>query len=282
MDGELGAFLRNRREATPPGEVGLPAGPRRRTPGLRRAELATLAGISVEYLTRLEQGRDEHPSTQVLAALADALRLDRADREHLQALSVVGHGTELCAGAPSTGPTLRPTVHGILDALGATPAVVLNHLSDLLAWSEGYERLARPLGMLDRSPPNLIWFTLTDPRARSLYLDWHDVADEQVALLHQQRHGDADTDSFAARLADTAGVPFTDRWARRPVRDSRTGVRAVDHPEVGLLRLAFETLDLPQHDRHQLVIYLPADAATATGLDRIVGHEPGVLRSVGR
>jgi transcriptional regulator with XRE-family HTH domain len=281
IDGELGAFLRSRREATNPGDVGLPPGSRRRTPGLRRAELATLAGISVDYLIRIEQGRDQHPSTQVLAALADALRLGPADRDHLQQLAMVSHGTQLlCAAARGTR-GVRPSVHAILDALGATPAVVLDHRTELLAWNEGYDRLTRPVGLLDDSPPNLVWYTFTDPRARSVYPDWPDVADELVAVLHQRRQGDPDTDTFAARLAEAAGTEFTTRWSRRPVHDARTGVRALEHPQVGQLRLAAETLDLANHDRCQLVVHLPADATTATGLNQLAGHQPGMLRSVG-
>lgn len=127
MEGELGSFLRSRREAVSPAEVGLPEGPRRRTPGLRRAELATLAGVSVDYLIRLEQGRDTHPSTQVLAALAEALRLSDDDREYLWSLAVISNGgTELCCPqAKATARTVRPTVQAILDqldrAMGAPP-----------------------------------------------------------------------------------------------------------------------------------------------------------------
>jgi transcriptional regulator with XRE-family HTH domain len=110
MDGELGAFLRSRREAVNPADVGLPVGPRRRTPGLRRAELATLAGVSIDYLIRLEQGRDTHPSAQVLAALGEALRLGEDDLEHLRVLAVISHGTDLCPAARAAARTVRPGV----------------------------------------------------------------------------------------------------------------------------------------------------------------------------
>ena len=98
----LGEFLRTRREGARPGDFGLPLGPRRRAPGLRRSELAALAGISVEYLVRIEQGRDRHPSSAVVHALADALRLDAADREHLRHLTKVTDGSECLAGSPGT------------------------------------------------------------------------------------------------------------------------------------------------------------------------------------
>jgi transcriptional regulator with XRE-family HTH domain len=281
--GELGAFLRSRREAVDPADLGLPVGSRRRTPGLRRAEVATLAGVSVDYLIRLEQGRDSRPSTQVLAALADVLRLSDADRDHLQQLAVVSQGTELmCPGPkPAAARVVRPTVHALLELLEPAPAYVVNRLEDLLAWNGGYESLARPLGILDDPDPNLLTYTFADERSRTAYPDWDDVADEQVAALHRLRFGDPATDALATRLAEAAGAQFTDRWERRPLQGRPTGVRGVSHPDVGLLRLAFETLELPDQEHQRLVVHLPADAATSAGLDRLAGRRPGGLRSVG-
>jgi transcriptional regulator with XRE-family HTH domain len=281
IEGELGTFLRSRREALTPAEVGLPDGPRRRTPGLRRAELATLAGVSVDYLIRIEQGRDTHPSTQVLAALADALRLSEDDLNHLRQLAVISNGVELCPQAMAAARTVRPTVLAMLEHLEPAPAFVVNHLADLLAWTQGYERLARPLGILDGDEPNLLWFTFADERARAAFPDWDDVADEQIANLHAELRGpDDDARALAHRLARVAGTDFTDRWDRRPAGRNWTGVKAFAHPDVGVLRLAFETLELSDPDRQRLVIYLPADAATSAGLDRLAGRQPGALRSV--
>ena len=280
IEGELGSFLRSRREAVSPAEVGLPERPRRRTPGLRRAELATLAGISVDYLIRLEQGRDTHPSTQVLAALADALRLGEDDRAHLRNLAVISNGTELCPQARAAARAVRPTVRALLDRLEPSPAFVVNHLADLLAWTAGYERLAGPLGILDAEEPNLLWFTFADERSRAAYPDWDDVADEQVANLRAElRQPGGDARILADRLARTAGADFTDRWERGAVTWKRSGVKDLAHPVVGLLHLSFETLELPDVDRQRLVVYLPADAATSAGLGRLAGHQPG-LRSV--
>jgi transcriptional regulator with XRE-family HTH domain len=281
IDGELGSFLRSRREALSPADAGLSVGTRRRTPGLRRSELATLAGVSVDYLIRLEQGRDTRPSAQVLAALADALQLGDDDLDYLRLLSAVSHGTELCPSAQPAARTVRPSVQAILDRMEPSPAFVLNHLTDLIAWNDGYERLAGPLGIIDGETPNLVWFTFTDARARAAYPDWDDIADEQVSNLFIEHHGgDPAAAVFVERLAEAGGAPFTDRWARGAVARKRTGVKAVAHPKVGLLRLAFETLELPDADRQRMVIYLPADAATSTGLDRLAGREPGALRSV--
>ncbi|MDG4798587.1 helix-turn-helix transcriptional regulator [Micromonospora sp. WMMD1082] len=280
MDGELGAFLRSRREALRPEQVGLPEGTRRRTPGLRRAELATLAQVSVEYLTRLEQGRDTRPSPEILAALANALRLDEADRQHLQQLVAVNHGRQLCTGCrPSVSRTVRPEVQAVLEALRDRPAYLLNRLGDVLAWNDPFDRLARPLGLLDRDRPNLVWFVFADERAREHFPDWAELADQQVAELHGLRRGDPATDEFAERLGRTVGAPFTSRWQRRPVAVPTTVVRWLRHPEVGPLRLAYETLAFAD-DQQRLVVQLPADAASTEALDRLLGRRPGGLRSV--
>src|SRR5262245_56353036 len=140
MDGELGRFLRSRREAVSPTDVGLPNGPRRRTPGLRRAEVATLAGISVDYLVRLEQGRDHHPSAQVLAALAGALQLDEEDLAQLRQFAAVSGGRELCPRSRPLAQAVRPTVKAMLEAWEPSPAFVVNRLTDVLAWTRGFDR----------------------------------------------------------------------------------------------------------------------------------------------
>ena len=281
MPNELGEFLRTRREAVQPADVGMPAGSRRQTPGLRRSELATLAGISVEYLIRLEQGRDTRPSVQVLAAVAQALRLSTADRDHLQQLATISQGTDLCAHArQAAARTVRPTVQAILDQLHPAPAAVVNHMTDLLAWNDAYERLSGPLGLLDQAPPNLLRFLLTDPRANDAYPDWSSVVDDQVAYLHSNRRGDPGVDALAADLALGAGEEFTRRWKQKPLASGRTGVHDLTHPDVGPLRLTFESLDLGEHDYQRLVVYLPADPATSAALDRLVGRSPRALHPV--
>lgn len=279
-DNELGLFLRTRREAVTPAEVGLPTGPRRRTPGLRRAELATLAGVSVEYVTRLEQGRDRHPSPQVVAALADALRLTASERVHLHRLTKSAGGG-LCMGAAAPALTVRPTVRALLERLDPAPAVLLNRIGDLLAWTAGYERLAGPLGLLDGNPPNLARYLFGDPRARTAFPDWDRVADEQVAAL---KHGPFRADPHVAALADeltvTAGAEFADRVRTLPGLPAATGVTRLAHPEEGTLRLAYETLELPAEDDQRLIVHLPADGACAAALDRLDGRRPGALRAV--
>ena len=280
-DNELGAYLRARREAVTPAEVGLPAGGRRRTPGLRRAELATLAGISVDYLVRLEQGRDRNPSSQVLAALADALGLPATERFHLRLLAKAAGGEDglLCPGAEPPARSVRATVRALLDRLEPTPAVVLNRLSDVLAHTTGYQRLAGPLGLLDGRPPNLIRFVFTDVRARTIYLDWDRVADQQVASLRFESWGeDPHIVELAEELTVVAGASFTERLQAPPALPERSGVERWAHPGGGELRLAYEALELP--DDQRLVVYLPADDATAAALDQLTGRHPGALRAV--
>jgi len=266
--GELGAFLRSRRESVTPAQVGLPINSGRRTPGLRRAELATLAGVSVEYLARLEQGRDTRPSAKVLSALARALRLSDEDAEHLHLLAAVTSGIELGPRTREAVRTVRPAVLAVLRQLEPAPSFVVNHLGDLLAWTEAYEHLVHSLGMLDRDPPNVLWFTFVDDRARAAYPDWDTVADEHVADLYELRWGDPAVDAFARELTRTAGPPFIERWQRRPLGGRRTGVRELSHPEVGTLRFTFETLQL-SHPELRLVILLPSDSETRVGLDKL-------------
>ncbi|MFF5970593.1 helix-turn-helix domain-containing protein [Streptomyces sp. NPDC012769] len=281
-ENELGAFLRARREALTPAEAGLPTGPRRRTPGLRRAELAMLAGISVEYLARLEQGRDRNPSPQVLGALSDALRLPVDARVHLRRLLKLQDHGHMCGMAPTPARQVRPTVRALLDRLGSTPAAVVNMLGEVVAYSEGYERLAGPLGILDGDPPSLLRYVFTDPRAREVYPDWDVVADQLVAAMsYGMSSGDPHTAELARELTITAGAPFSDRLAAGGLLRSRSGTERVVHPEVGELRLAYEVLELSETDGQHVLVHLPADDAAAAALDRLVGRRPGTLRAVG-
>ncbi len=282
-DNTLGEFLRARREAVTPTEVGLPGGGRRRTPGLRRSELATLAGISVEYLTRLEQGRDRHPSVPVLAALADALRLSPDERLHLlhhfKAADGAGRLVGPCQGPPAQ--SVRPTVRALLDRLEPAPALVVNRLADVLAYTNGYERLTGPIGVLDREPPNLVRYVFADRRARVAYPEWDRVADERLAGLKLGVYReDPHVEHLVNELTLAVGAPFTDRLTTPPGPSRRTGLERLAHPEVGELRLAYETLGVSDDDSQFLIAYLPADDVTAARLDRLTGRRPGALRAV--
>ncbi|MGP4095545.1 helix-turn-helix domain-containing protein [Nonomuraea sp. KM90] len=281
-DNELGAFLRARREAIKPADVGLPDGARRRTPGLRRSELATVAGVSVEYLTRLEQGRDRNPSVQVLVTLADALRMTPEERIHLRHLAKVSSGGIALCPAAGQAPdrTVRPTVRALLDRLEPAPAVLLNRLGEVLDRTAGFDRLFGPVGLLEGEAPNLIRYTFADVRARIAYPEWDRVADEQAAALKYEAGTD---DPYAAELiADlsfAAGEAFTGRLAGPSQPARMAPVQRMAHPEAGELRLAREALDLTGGEQ-RIVVYLPADPATAAALDRLTGRRPGALRAV--
>ncbi|MER7010605.1 helix-turn-helix transcriptional regulator [Saccharopolyspora sp. NPDC000359] len=280
-DNQFGDFLRSRREAVRPQDVGLPTGPRRRTPGLRRSELATLAGISVEYLTRLEQGRDRRPSAEVLGALLRALRLSAADREQLWVILGYNKPSELCPSAPEPpAQQVRPGVRAILDRLEPTPALVVNRIGDVLAHTTGYQRLAGPLGVLDGTPPNLARYLFTDPRARDAHPDWTLLADAQANALKLGSHEhDPHSMQLVAELS-AVGTEFTDRFRRTPTPVTRSGSERWVHPEVGELLLNFEAMDLADLDAQRLLAYVPADETTAKALDRLNGRQPGALRAV--
>ncbi|BEL02949.1 helix-turn-helix domain-containing protein [Actinoplanes sichuanensis] len=270
-ENELGLFLRTRREAITPAEVGLPAGPRRRAPGLRRSEVAAIARVSVEYLTRLEQGRDRRPSPQVLSALAGALLLSAGERAHLLRLTKASDPGYNCLGGTALpARTVRPTVRAVLDRLDPTPAVLLNRLGDVLAHTSGYEQLMGPIGLLDPPQPNVARFVLTDERARAAYPDWERVADEEVAALKQ---GPFRADPHIAALADdltvTAGEVFTRRVETVPGLPGASGVVQLAHPAAGRLRLAYEVLELAADDDQRMVVLLPADTETGAALDRL-------------
>lgn len=280
MSNELGAFIRTLREGVSPGDVGLPAASRRRTPGLRRSELAMLADISVEYLTRLEQGRDRHPSAQVVGSLAEALGLSPADRSHLRLMwKSAGGGDVICApDAPAS--EIRPTVRALLDRLGTTPAVLLNRLSDIVTFTRGYELLAAPLGIIDEPAPNLLRYVFTDPRARDAFPEWDRVADHEVVRFRTAAPPDEHSTELSDDLTVIAGAAFHDRMSAATTVATRTGVERWRHPEVGELRLAFESLDLPDDALLQLVVLLPADDASAAALDQLAGRRPGTLHAV--
>ena len=265
---ELGLFLRVRRESITPAAVGLPAGPRRRTPGLRRSEVATLAGVSVEYVIRLEQGRDRHPSASVLDALAGVLRLSPAERVRLHRLAASADPGFTCRGDAGPSRVVRPGIRALLDRLEPAAAVLVNHVGETLAWTSGWERLADPIGLLDGHPPNLVRYVFTDPRARAAFPEWDRVADEQVAAL---KLGPLRSEAAVAALADeltiTAGEAFSRRVREVPGFPFAAGVLRLVHPALGGLRLAYETLDLSADDAQRLIVYLPADAATAAALD---------------
>ncbi|MGY4644224.1 MmyB family transcriptional regulator [Cellulomonas sp. URHB0016] len=262
----LGDFIRAKRDSIQPEVLGLPAHDRRRAPGLRRSELAARAGISVEYLTRLEQGRDRNPSPSVVVAVSDALALDAAEREHVRALVKMSGGSCISDGrARGAEHGVRATVSEVLRLLEPGVAILTNRLGDVLECTTGFELVARGTGILDGPEPNLTRYVFTDPRARATFPDWEHVADVQAFDLVLGPSLDS-VERFAAGLVPAAGSPFTTRLHRyvpppqAPIRMCVASGR--------LLLWNREVLTLPGSD-HRLVVLLPGDERTALVLDEM-------------
>ena len=279
---QLGEYLRARRQQLQPADVGLPTSGRRRTPGLRREEVATLAGVSIDYLVRLEQGRDMNPSTGVLAGLAAALRLDDDERMHLFKLAAISGSSELCPAARAVAVDIPPSIRQLLERLDPTPAFVLGAAGDVLAANRAWETLARPLGMLDGTAPNLVRYLFLDARAKDVYPDWRDVADGQVAALRQAGVRAGPSVAVDALIEELLHVPeFASRWAAHSVAEKRGGAKRIVHPSVGELRVTFETLLLPDDAYLRLITWLPADEHTASAMLTAATGTGGRLRVVG-
>jgi transcriptional regulator with XRE-family HTH domain len=285
LPGELGTFLRACRERTTPRDVGLPDSGRRRTPGLRREEVATLAGVSVDYLVRLEQGRDNHPSADVLVALADAMRLTDDERQHLFELGVRSGNQGLCPAATDLVRTIPPTVQAVLDALDPTPAFVIGPTGDFVAWNRSFAIVAGGLGLLDPrigTPPNLVRFVFSHPAARSVFPEWRSTADAQVGRLRQAYTRWSHDPAVVALVDELRHDPdFEVRWNAHPLGEKQRGSKRLTHPEVGDLALDYEVLDVPGDGELQLTTWLAADSATSSRLNSLTDAAGG-LRLVER
>ncbi|MDQ0584892.1 helix-turn-helix domain-containing protein [Streptomyces rishiriensis] len=277
MGTPLGDFVRAKRDSVQPQSLGLPDRGRRRSPGLRRLDLAARAGISVEYLTRIEQGRDRRPSPAVVHALADALSLDPSEREHLRYLAKITGG-ECSAHARSTPATrqVRPSVIETLRLLEPGIAVVTNRLGDILARTSGYESVTGAAGLLDDDTPNLTRYVFTDSRARTFFADWDDIADEQAFDLWLGPSAE-NSEWLTAQLAAVAGPDFTRRRNRHVV--PRRGLLRLNHPCGLELRLRRETLELSS-DAQQIIVFLPADDTTAEAVAQLGRGPHGRLRAI--
>jgi transcriptional regulator with XRE-family HTH domain len=254
---EVRDFLVSRRAKITPDQAGLPAyGGHRRVPGLRREEVALLAGVSIDYYTRLERGNLNGVSESVLEALADALQLDEAERAHLFDLARAGNTTPRTRRRTAQH-RIRPSVQRILDAITDAPAYVRNARRDILAanqlgyalYSEMYRDPARPV--------NIARFVFLNQQARTFFLDWHSAANDTVAILRIE----AGRNPHDRALTDLVGElsmrsdEFRTRWAAHNVRLHRTGLKDIHHPVVGDLHLMFEALDLPADPGLSLVVY---------------------------
>jgi transcriptional regulator with XRE-family HTH domain len=244
----LGGFLRARRAGAHPDPATLVSSGYRRVPGLRREEVAVLAGLSVDYYTRLEQGRERHPSAQVLDALARALELDADARAHLHRLA--GRTPPEDRG---TGRPIRSELAMLLEAWVATPAFVIDRTMDILAENE----LARALHSGFAEPDNLARMTFLDPAGRHFYVDWARAAHAATGQLRLAAGHDPRDSRLVAILDELTerSVAFRELWSRHTVRGKTRGSKQFRHPDVGLLTLDYETFEVRGGPGLQLVVY---------------------------
>ncbi|MFI6869517.1 helix-turn-helix transcriptional regulator [Nocardia sp. NPDC050406] len=263
---EFAAFLVARRAQLQPEDVGLPPGRRRRTPGLRREEVAALAGVSVDYLARLEQGRDTNPSTSILHGLAEALRLNDAERHHFAKLAL---GMEP-AGCPITGREyehVTDTVRAVIDSLHPTPAFVVGRRLNILASNASWDDFATPLGLLDEvADANLAQYLFAHPKAPARISNWPQVADAYISSLRASQTQWADDRALDALIEALQQFPeFATRWQAHRVGPHRSGAMRIRHPLRGEVEVEFETMN-PSPDQSVMVWFVDRRQTHAPGL----------------
>ncbi|WP_055701999.1 MULTISPECIES: helix-turn-helix transcriptional regulator [Streptomyces] len=254
---ELGRYLRARRARVTPAEAGLPAGAGiRRTPGLRREELATLAGVSVDYYTRLERGRETNPSTAVIDALARALRLTGDAHDRLHDLAELASG-RLTEPHPTADHTVRESTLRMLEALAPLPAYVVSRHSYMLAANAPGRALLPGLWEWPAEQRNVTRYLFLHPVGRVLYQPWEETVATSVA--HLRAVGGTDTDS--PQLTNLVGElllkspDFARIWERYDVRERGGGLKTFAHPKVGTMTLTYEVMTLARAGGQRMVVY---------------------------
>ncbi|MGW2251144.1 helix-turn-helix transcriptional regulator [Kitasatospora sp. NPDC001660] len=257
---ELSEFLRSRRARLRPEDVGLPdLGTRRRVPGLRREELAQLAGVSTAYYTRLEQGHGESVSTAVLDAIARALRLGPAERDHLGRLTKPARRRSGRAAARIQ--QVRPALQQLLDAMEGVPAYVLGRRLDIIAWNRLGTALLGDFGAMPPEQRNIAWQVFLDPAARELYDDWEGKASDVTGLLRFEAGRDPDDPGLASLIGELSvkSADFRRLWAAHGIQDKGHGTKELHHPVVGRLSLQYETLRPAGDDSEQVLVAYHAE-----------------------
>lgn len=255
---EVREFLTSRRARVTPQDVGLPAGGNRRVDGLRRSEVATLAGVSVEYYTRLERGTINGASPEVLDAIAKALRLDDAERAHLFNLA---HAASPVARPPKRRSpkswTPHPGLQWVLDAITAGPAFVRNGRLDILAANVLARGFYQDVYDMPGQPPNIARFTFLDERAYQFYPDWELFADVTVAILRTEAGRDPHNKELHDLIGElcTRSDEFRTRWGAHNVRHHGSGFKTFRHSVVGELTLAFEGMEMESEPGLTITIY---------------------------
>ncbi|MFJ3308377.1 helix-turn-helix transcriptional regulator [Streptomyces sp. NPDC086549] len=254
----LGEFLRARREALKPQDVGLPEHGRRRVPGLRREEVAMLAGVSSDYYMRLEQGRETSPSPQVIDAVATALHLDDEALDHLRRLT---RASQKRRSIPAGHDRISPQLLQLLGSWPDTPAFVLGPALDVLA----HNALAAALHSGFRRFDNLARMVFLDPAGRSFYQDWEKAANSCVAEIRAAYGYDPESPRIT-EVVDTLcskSPEFAELWARHEVKGKTRQAKNLTHPEIGALEIQFSAFTVNDAPHQQLVVY-QAEPASAT------------------
>lgn len=273
---EVREFLTTRRGKLTPRDVGLPEVGKRRVPGLRRGEVATLAGVSIEYYSKLERGSLAGVSASVLDAVARALRLDDAERTHLFHLAQAANGSNSLAtprGRSARRWTPRPSLQWVLDSITGGPAIVRNGRMDLLATNH----LGRAMhsSLYDREPsghPNFARYTFLDDDSHRFYPDWETAADISVAILRTEAGRDPHDKALHDLVGElsTCSPDFRQRWSAHDVRLHGAGTKNFHHEAVGDLELAYESVDMISDPGLTLTIYAAEPASPTADALRLL------------
>ena len=254
---EFADFLASRRAKLTPEQAGLPVyGSNRRVVGLRREEVALMAGVSVDYYVKLERGNARGVSESVLEAIARALQLDEAEHAHLLDLA---HAMSTTSRVPKRAPKpqVRPAIQRILDSMATTPAYVRNRRLDMLAANQLGRALMAPVFADPRRPASLARFMFLDPAARDFYVGWEEMASDIVAMLRSEAGRDPHDKALQDLIGElcTRSELFRTRWASHNVRLHRTGVKHLRHPVVGELTLDYDAMELPADTGLTIIAY---------------------------
>jgi transcriptional regulator with XRE-family HTH domain len=258
---ELADFLRKRRESIRPEDVGLPSGGRRRTPGLRREEVAQLAGVGTTWYTWLEQGRDVRASFDVLEAIAKALRLTPAERNHL---ILLGRGEEAPACKPPAE-HVSPTLRRLVESLGANPAMVLGRRWDYLAWNRAACVVFGDFGSIPKPARNHLWQMFMDPGRREMFTDWEQssrLAAAKFRADHARHLGDPSFEELVHALRQ-ASPDFCEAWKRHEVARAGEGRKTMEHPVAGTLQFEHAVFHPVEFPEQRLTLYSPVAGSGA-------------------
>ena len=278
---ELGRYLRTRRAMVAPGDVGLPATPRRRVDGLRREEVAEIVGLSTDYYVRLEQGRSQHPSADVLDALSRALLLGPAERAHLHNLAQTPRRASDHSPAHHHRTTLRSSLCHAVSRIHDAPAMIMNDRSDVLAWNDLAAALIADFPKLPPAERNMAWQIFLNPHATEIHPDWNDAARTTVGILRMAvgRHPrDPDLLHLVGTLA-VGNQTFAKLWATQHVHEKTHGPKRFYNSLIGEISLTYETFQIPASDDHQVLVVYTAQPHSPDQdlLDRLTAATAGTV-----